>query len=228
MSDCIFGIKCNGVSIEASQISIEEDQSRFDYICNVSLKDSWNGNGTYEVSIINKDYIQGLPVGKWRLSKAWITYNWGDSSAKLVMEDEDGNDTCDIIASTDRGSAGGFHVPSLARTIFTKAQEVVRDYPNAKICSAIIELHESQKKLNISFLKEYCLGKVKEKGDEEYVDNIEYVILKLSKHFEVYKKTKELLKEQEDQRSKQLLKDIITESKSLLDELIDKNNTRIQ
>lgn len=224
MSDCIFGIKCNGVSIEVSQISIDDDQSRFDYICNVSLKDAWNGNGTYDVSIINKDYFQGLPVGKWRLSKAWITYNWGDSFAKLVMEDEDGNETCDIIASADRGSAGGFHVSSLARSVFTKAQEVVRDYPNAKICSAIIELHESQKQLNVSFLKEYCLGKVKEKSDEEYVDNIEYVILKLSKHFEVYKRTKELLKEQEDQRSKQLLKDIITNCRCLLDSFKECNN----
>ena len=222
MSDCIFGIKCNGVSIQVSPISIEDDQSVYDYICNVSLKDSWNGNGTYDVSIINKDYVQGMPIGKWRITKAWITYNWGDSSAKLMMEDEEGNETCDIIASTDRGSAGGFYVPSLARTIFTKAQEVVRDYPNAKICSSIIELHESQKKLNVSFLKDYCLGKGKENSNKEYVDNIEYVISKLSKHFEIYKKTKELLEKQEDLRSKQLLKDIISDCKCLLDEIIGK------
>lgn len=61
MSECIFGIKCNGVSIDVSQISIDDDQSGFDNICYVSLKDSWNGNGTYDVSIINKDYIQGMP-----------------------------------------------------------------------------------------------------------------------------------------------------------------------
>lgn len=224
MSDCIFGIKCNGVSMEVSQISIDDDQSRFDYICNVSLKDSWNGNGTYDVSIINKDYVQGMPIGKWRIKKAWISYNWGDSFAKLKMEDENGNETCDITADNQSGSARGFHVPSLARTIFTKAQEVVRDYPNAKICSAIIELYESKKKLNVSFLKDYCLGKGKEKSDEEYVDSITYVIGKLSNHLEVYNKTKELLKEQEDQRSKQLLMDIITDCKCLLDSIKECNN----
>lgn len=113
MNDCIFGIKCNGVSIQVSPISIDDDQSKFDYICNVSLKDSWNGNGTYDVSIINKDYVQGMPIGKWRITKAWISYNWGDSFARLKMEDEYGNETCDITADNQSGSARGFHVPSL-------------------------------------------------------------------------------------------------------------------
>ena len=223
MSDCIFGIKCNGVSIQVSPISIDADQSVFDYICNVSLKDSWNGNGTYDVSIINKEYVQGMPIGKWRITKAWISYNWGDSFAKLIMEDEDGNETCDIIADNQSGSARGFHVPSLARTIFTKAQEIVRDYPNATICTAVIELHKSQKDLHIDFLKD-CLKGGKDKGDEEHVDSIAYVIGKLSNHLEVYNKTKELLKEQDDQRSKQSLRGIISDCKCLFDRFKECNN----
>ena len=215
MSDCIFGIKSNGVSISVSQISIYEDQSNFDYVCNVSLKDSYNGNGTYDVSIINKDFIQGMPVGKWRIKEAWISYDWGDSYARLIMEDEDGNETCDITADNQKGSASGFHVPSLARTIFTKAQEIVRDYPNALICTSIIGLHKSQKNLNVDFLKS-CLNRGKDNGDEEYVDSIVYVLGELSNHLEVYNKTKELLKKQDDIRSKQLLKDVVSDCKKLL------------
>lgn len=216
MSDCIFGIKCNGVSISVSQISIDEDQSKFDYICNVSLKDSYNGNGTYDVSIINKDFIQGMPVGKWRIKKAWISYDWGNSYARLIMEDEDGNETCNITADVQKGSTSGFHVPSLARTIFTKAQEIVRDYPNALICTSIIELHKSQKNLNVDFLKN-CLKRDKDNGDEEYVDSIVYVLGKLSNHLEVYNKTIELLKKQDDIRSKQLLRDVVSDCKKLLE-----------
>lgn len=216
MSDCIFGIKCNGVSISVSQISIDEDQSKFDYICNVSLKDSYNGNGTYDVSIINKDFIQGMPVGKWRIKEAWISYNWGNSYARLIMEDEDGNETCDITADDQKGSTSGFHVPSLARTIFTKAQEIVRDYPNALICTSIIELHKSQKSLNVDFLKN-CVKRGKDNGDEEYVDSIVYVLGELSNHLEVYNKTKELLEKQDDIRSKQLLRDVVSDCKKLLE-----------
>ena len=214
MDDYIFGIKCNGVSIHVSQISIDEDQSKDDYICNVSLKDSWNGNGTYDISIVNKDFIHGMPVGRWRIKEAWISYNWGDSTARLIMEDPDGNETCDLVADSQRGSAGGFHIPSLARTIFTKAQEVVRDYANAKVCNAVAELKASKDKLNISFLKQ-CLNS-EEKGDEEYISNIEYVVSKLAKHLNVYKSTKDLLSNEEDQRSKILLKNITSECKRLL------------
>lgn len=215
MSDCIFGIKCNGVSISVSQISIDEDQSKFDYICNVSLKESYNGNGTYDVSIVNKDFIQGMPVGKWRIKEAWISYNWGSSYAMLIMEDEDGNETCDITADDQRGSTSGFHVPSLARTIFTKAQEIVRDYPNARILNAVTDLDCSKKKLNVDFLKK-CLNN-EGKDDESYLDDVEYVLNKLSDHLSLYKKTKDLLKGEEDQRSKQLLKNITSDCRHLLD-----------
>ena len=223
MSDCIFGIKCNGVSISVSQISIAEDQSMYDYICNVSLKNSNNGNGTYDVSIINKDYIQEMPVGKWRITKAWIDYNWGDSYAKLIMEDEDGNETCVITADNQKGSISGFHVPSLARAIFTKAQEIVRDYPNAKVCNAIMELNKSKKAFNLSYMKNRY-KEVLDKSDEEYIDFIEYLSTKVSQHLGVYKKTKALLEENDNQRSKKLLKDITSDCKRLLESFKDNNS----
>lgn len=220
MSDCIFGIKCNGLSISVSQITIDDDQSNFDYICNVSLKNSWNGNGEYDVSIINKDYIQGMQVGKWRITKARIYYDWVDSRANFKMEDEDGNETCNIIAGIQRRTVNGYDVASSARAIFTKAQEIVRDYPNAKICSSIIELQNSKIMLNLENLKDY-LKKSKVKGDEEYNDAVSYVIGKLSNHLDIYNHTKEMLQNQDDVRSKQLLKDIVSDCKNLLDRFKD-------
>lgn len=215
MSECIFGIKCNGVSISVNQISIDSDQSGYDYICNVSLKDSYNGNGTYDVSIINKDYIQGMPVGKWRIKKAWISYDWGSSYAKLIMEDEDGNETKTIFADEQKGSTSGFHLPSLARTIFTKAQEVVRDYPNAKICNTMMELNESKKHFNLSYYKRRY-KEVLNEPDEKYIDFISFVTHEISNHLNVYKQTVELLKKYDDQRSVRLLNDITFDCRKLL------------
>lgn len=215
MNECIFGIKCNGVSILASEISIDDDQSVYDYICNVSLKNSENGNGTYDVSIINKDYIQGMPVGKWRIKEAWISYDWGRSYAMLIMEDEDGNETCDITADDQRGSASGFHVPSLARTIFTKAQEIVRDYPNAKVFNAIMELKKSKKDFNLSYhQKRY--KEVLNESDEVYIDFIRFATENISNHLKVFEETKSILEEYDDDRSKKLLKDIISDCRTLL------------
>jgi hypothetical protein len=216
MDEYIFGIKCNGVSISVSSISIESDQSAYDYICNVSLKDSYNGNGTYDVSIMNKDYIQGMPVGKWRIVKTCIRYDWGDSYAKLIMEDEEGNETSEIISDNQKGSVSGFHIPSLVKSIFTKAQAVVRDYPNAKICNAIMELNESKKHFNLSYLKNRYKEVLKE-PDEKYIDFIRFAADKITNYLKVYKNTQDLLKENDDQRSVRLLKDITSECKHLLE-----------
>lgn len=215
----IFGIKCNGVSINASQISIEDDQSKYDYICNVSLKKFWNGNGTYDVSIINKDFIQGMPVGKWRIKEAWISFSWGDSTARLIMEDENGVETYDIEADTQKGSASGsgFDIASFARTIFTKAQEIVRDYPNAEIFNALMELKKSQ-------ISSYLINKHKEvsnKSNEEYINFFESASSEISKYLKAFKATENLLDKSDDLRSKQLLKNIKSDCRKLLDSFIN-------
>lgn len=63
----IYGIKTNGTSIELTPLSIEEDQTSFEYICNVSLCDNTNGNGHYSISILNHHFEKGLPIGDWKL-----------------------------------------------------------------------------------------------------------------------------------------------------------------
>ena len=224
MNECFFGIKCNGVSLSVAQISIKEDQTKFDYICNVSLKYDSNGNGIYDVSIMNKDYYSGLPIGKWKIKKAWIRYDWGDSKSIFIMEDEQGDETCELIAANQKGSCSGFHLPSLTIPIFTKAQEIVRDYPNARICSSITKLDESKRLLNLS----YTISRYKEirnKSDEEYIDYIKYCSEKINKYLEVFKTAADLLKRADDQRSKSLLKDITSDCRHLLDYFIKECNT---
>jgi len=217
MEDYIFGIKCKGVSIMVSEISIDDDQSNFDFICNASVASSYNGNGSYDVSIINKNYVKGMNVGEWRIIKAGIDYDWGDSYAYFCMEDNGGNRTDEIIASTQRGSASGFSVPSLVKSIFTKAQSVVRDYPNAAVLNVVQDFYKACGKINVKFLKGYLEGEGK--SDEKYLGNVGYVISELSDLFIAYKKAKKVLDEQEDPKSEQLLKDVMSKCKQLLDSL---------
>lgn len=218
MKDYIFGINCNGVSISVTQISIDSDQAVYDYICNVSLKSTWNGNGSYEVSIVNKDNIRGMKVDNWRITKAWIGYDWGSSDAWLIMEDSDGVETCNIMSGQDRGSAStnGFSIPCLTRTIFTKAQQIIRDYPNAKVCNAINKLEESEKNLDIDYLKKRYNESLKQ-TDEDSIETIQYCFSKIVDYIKEYNQVIDILKELEDERSKQTLKDITSKCKNLLD-----------
>lgn len=216
MSDCIFGIKCNGVSIQINQISIEEDQSKFDYICNVSLSDSWNGNGTYNISIVNKDLVQGFPVGKWRIIKAYIAYDWGKSTAKFIMTDENGIETQPITASRQCGSASsyGFDTNTLARSIFPKAQMVVSEYPSAPICDAIMELENERLSYSWKYINdEYNKNN---RDAEHFIELISYASSKIINYVELYKTVKNKLEECDDERAKQLLIRITNQCKELL------------
>ena len=145
-----------------------------------------------------------MSVGKWRIKKAWIKYDWGESNAKLIMEDPDGSETCELVADSQKGSYSGFHVSSLVRAIFTKAQNIVRDYPNAKVCNAVAELKASKENLNIHYLKKYLNSE--NNGDEKYISNIKYVLDKLAHHLTAYTTTRDLLSKEEDQRSKIIVK----------------------
>lgn len=123
MADCILGIKCNGVSMKIDTLEIDGDQTAYDYICNVMLAVESNGNGRYDISIVDKEFIQGFPIGEWRITKAWIIFNWGFAEAKYVMSDKYGNLTHEIIASRQKGSISGFSTSILTKSIFASAQK---------------------------------------------------------------------------------------------------------
>ena len=99
----ILGIKCNGMSMQIDTLEFDSDQTDYDYICNVTLQSSNNGNGMYDISILNKNFVQGFPIGKWRITKACLSYDWGNSYAYFIMTDEVGKETKKITASKQKG-----------------------------------------------------------------------------------------------------------------------------
>lgn len=219
INEClIYGLKCNGVSVMVSRISIDTDQSPFDYICNVCPENFDNGNGSYDVSIVNKDLIPGMPIGKWRLKSAWVTFNWGESAAKLVMEDADGYETKEITSAMQKGSRSGFDLPSLVSTIFTKAQEIVRDYPNARVYNSLMELKAAKKGLDSQSLTIKYKATSDLQGDE-FVYLMENFIERTAVYIKAFKQASNLLKEHDDMRSVARLKEITSECKSFLQNL---------
>ena len=196
----IFGIKVNDCSQQITKLSISQSQSEYDYICNVALAKQWNGNGKFRIAILNKDLIEGMPIGKWTLLNAQITYDWGSSSARLVMLDENGDQTEQILASSEKGSASGFSVEALARSIFSKAREIVERYPSAKIVNAYEDLKKAEPSTS-------SLVKYRETDECKYlIDRFEnYTIESIRDYLSAYRKFESLLKNDDDVRSKRLL-----------------------
>lgn len=196
----IFGIKVNGTSQQITKLSISQSQSEYDYICDVALASHSKGNGRFRISILNKDMIEGLPIGKWTLLSAQITYDWGTSSARFVMLDENGDQTGQILAGSEKGSVSGFSVEALARSIFSKAREIAGRYPSAKIFNAYEDLKKAEPSTSSIFT-------YRETDEYNYlIDRFEkYTIEPIRDYISVYRKFESLLKNDDDIRSKRLL-----------------------
>ena len=196
----IFGIKVNGCSQQITKLSISQSQSEYDYVCNVSLAKQCNGNGEFRIAILNKDMIEGMPIGKWTLLNAQITYNWGSSSARVVMLDENGDQTEQILTSSEKGSASGFSVEALARSIFSKAYEIVERYPSAKIVNAYKNLKKAEPSTS-------SIVRYRETDEHKYlIDRFENCTVgPLRDYLSAYRKLESLLKNDDDVRSKRLL-----------------------
>lgn len=222
MSDCIFGINYFGDSIIVSETPIGSDLMKFDYICTVSLKTDDNDNRTYDVSIVNKDNVSGMPVGKWRIKKAKISKDWGRSFSYLIMEDEQGIETSIIKACEKDGGTKSRETVSfsfLTRAIFDKAQEIVRDYPNAEIFNVVNELEKFSNNNNISHIK-YLYGESKQKLDESYLDFIKGTAEGIIKQIENSQKAANFFKELNDQKYDKLRNDILAKCKNMIENLM--------
>lgn len=202
----IFGIKVNGCSQLITKLSISDNQSGYDYICNVTLQSQCNGNGCFRVAIVNSERYEGLPIGKWILLRGQITYDWGSASAYFTMQDELGELTEEIKASSDKGSASGFSVETLALSIFTKANEIVDRFPSAKIINAYQEFKASMP--TTSNLLMY-----QETDETKYIFNRfeNYTIKPLSKYLNKFREIETILKENHDVKSSRLLAEITNE-----------------
>lgn len=199
----IFGIKVNGSSLRITKLSISDSQSGYDYICNVALKSQKNGNGSFRVAITNSERYEGLPIGTWILLRGEIRYDWGSASAYFTMQDELGEQTKEIKAASDKGSASGFSVEALVRSIFTKANEIVDRFPSAMIFNAYHDVEVSRP--NINHLLMY-----KETDEGKYiVDRFEnYTIKPLSSYLNNVRHYESILKDKQDIRAERLLTEI--------------------
>lgn len=135
----IYGIKANGTSIELIPLSIEDDQTPFEHICNVSLCENSNGNGLYSISILNKHFEKGLSIGNWKLIEGRIGFDWGESTTTFIMEDSLGNRTERCYGMSGKGSARGFDIDTLTRSIFPAAVDIVASYPNAEAYNVYVK-----------------------------------------------------------------------------------------
>lgn len=219
--DCILGIKCNGVLLRIDTLTIESDQTQYDYICNVMLANENNGNGTYDISIIDKQLLKGFPIGNWQITKASISFDWGDSYAKLTLTDDKGIETKEIIASQQAGSRsesrGFFDTNILARSIFSKAQKIVIEYPSAEIYNALMCLEDER--------RAYYWKNIKERYQESKTDIdrliefLDFAMSKIKDYLDKYNTAKMLLEESNDPRAKRLLSTITSNCKELLQQL---------
>lgn len=195
----IFGIKTNGVSFTIDELSLDMDQSIYDYVCNVNLAWSDNGNGTYSVKIIDKNYKSGFPIGEWTLKEGYISFDWGSSDIHFVLIDADGYETKPIFASSSRGSASYINTDSLIRSIFTKAVEIVSEYPSAKIYNAVYKMKDSTPSI-----REW--ESLMKKGDPDSLAKDFCVFIdKLYSYTQFYKDVKCLLENSGEEREKRLL-----------------------
>lgn len=127
----ILGVKMNGLSFQIDELSIDDDQQKYDYICNIVLTEEWNGNGKFSISILDSQMKHGIVLNGWELHEGSISYNWGDSGCHFVLRDSLGTKT-EVYACGQRGSMGGFNPLYMTKTIFPKAIEIMRKYETAE------------------------------------------------------------------------------------------------
>jgi len=217
----IYGINKFGESIIFSPISNNSDLYSSEYICQVSLKESSNYNYTYDVSIVNKSNEQGMPIGKWKIKKGKINIMWGVSFSTFIMEDENGRETTSITAC--REGAGSktresVSIDFLTRAIFTKAKEIVEEYPNATVYNTLRCLDETKEKMN-SAISLYKYNSKEKYSQEEFMQLIEKITSLFGDYVKMFKEINAFLKSEDNPKYKELSIKIAAECKKLMEEL---------
>ncbi len=200
--ECILGIKLNGVSFNIDLLDIKDDQSVYDFICNVNPSSHYNGNGSFIISIINHNLIKGLPLGSWILLEGGIWYDWGTSESYFYLLDKDGVKTKRIFAASSRGSASGFKIENLTRAIFSKAREVVEEFPSSSVYNAFVDFMDKKRRPSKSDIHKF----LEEKSDSDIIEQFQSKTLKLYSHYlQRYSDLIKILSEYDDERSKRLI-----------------------
>ena len=215
----IFGIKKFGESLVFSPISNNSDLYSSEYICQVSLKVSSNGNYNYDVSIVNNLDEQGVPIGKWKIIKGEIDIWWGISISTFIMEDENGRETTAITACRENAGSRTSESVSrdfLTRAIFTKAKEIVEEYPNATVYNTLRCLETTKEEITSAI----SLYKSEDnKSHEDFMQLIEKITSFFGNYLKMFKEINAFLKSEDNPKYKELSIKIAAECKSLMEEL---------
>lgn len=200
--ECILGIKLNGASFKIDLLDIEDDQTAYDYICNVNPSSHVNGNSSFSISITNHDFIKGMPLGLWTLLEGCIIYDWGESISYFYLLDKDGMKTNRIKATCARGSASGFRIEGLTRAIFTKAREIIEEFPSAPIYNAFANFSDVKLRPFSKEVRKFA----EEISDFEIIEKFESKTLKpYISYIQRYTDLINILSNCEDERCKRLI-----------------------
>lgn len=213
MKDYLLGVQEFGNSIVVSETSINMQLSGYTCLCQVKLSESDNDNLRYTVSIVDKGDASGFPIGEWKLVSGSISKYWGRSWSYLELKDKEGVETSSIEAySVDVGSRSRQIIPMsmYVQAMFTKAQEIVRDYPNATIFNAINKINIFRNNFEVSSSL-YSRKKTSKESDEKYMEYMKFVSENISKYLNLFKQAYSLLEECEDERKNNLIKTITSD-----------------
>ena len=214
MKDYLLGVQKYGDSIVVSETSIGMTLSDYICLCQVTLSEDDNYNLKYNVSIIDKDNTSGFPIGKWTLFSGSISKDWGSSRAYCKLKDKEGVETPLIEAYHNKnvGSRTRETIPfsTYTKALFTKAQEIVRDYPNATIFNAInkISIFNNSFEGGVSLQLRKNWSK---ESDEKYMEYMRFVSDNILKYSDLFKQAYSLLEECEDEKKNNLIKTITSD-----------------
>ena len=198
----ILGICVNGLSTQIEVLDFAADQSKNDFICNISLLYNDNGNGKYNIDFFDKKLTPGCLIGGWRVTSGYIDYDWGKSKCYFYLTDSSGNATNKIFALNGKGFVSGFDVKVLAKAILPKAVKIIIKYPSAEVYNLYRETELALNSSDVSAFREKLNVK-------DYLDSlINKSYPKVNLIITNYKRLEALLSINSDERSKILLQEL--------------------
>lgn len=153
--DYIFGVTKNNLSFAIKSLEITDAQTPYDYICNVSSTSYNRGNGSWSISIVNKNFESGIKIHDWDLEDGYIWFDWGESKVSVTLRDSSGEIIRDLITVINKGATRGFQVESLIKGMFSFLTNFVITYPSIAIYRAYSALNDTRKSLMSSNLRKF-------------------------------------------------------------------------
>lgn len=186
-----YGIKIKGHVYQIDKMTIDDEQSQYNYVCTLLGGPDPYGNGGYEVKFYDSE-DQGLHNNGWTITKAHIGYSWNNSMVRIALRDSLGHLTDDrnypvavsMRGGSDKGLPDNWIVKQLYVLLdlffeFTKNYETVEEW-----------------QIKRDFEKN-CGNHLYSCGIDDFIDTY---LPKINKAVESYKALKSFLENQEDEK----------------------------